>query len=171
MCAEQEPINRLENNLADFLIDYQSSHFTDVRIYAYKYNNLKIYMSPLLVSKPHFFVKFGISEACFSIDTGIKLDGSLGPEEAMVQKWASRISVHRELEACWKDMIRRKQQKKIKSNRDNEYEVNEHPVNISAILRNQKKKAETARRQNEKWPRNLYKTVKKNKEDKGEGEE
>lgn len=161
MSAEQEPINRLENNLADFLVEYQASHFTDVRIYAYKYNNLKIYMSPVMVTKPHFFVKFGISEACFSIDTGIKLDGSLGPEEAMVQKWASRISVHRELETCWKDIIRRKKQKKLKSKRDNEYEVNEHPVNISGILRSQKKRDETRRRQNEKWPRNLYKTVKK----------
>ncbi len=154
MSKEQDSISRLEYSLAEFLIDYQASHFADIRTFAYKYNNLKIFMSPLQVSKPHFFVRFGISEACFSIETGNKLDGGLGPEDRMVQKWANRINVHRELETYWKELSHRSKIKlgdagKKKSERDGDQ--NENSINISAIIRGQKKKTETKKRQAEKW--------------------
>lgn len=155
MSAEQEAISRLEYNLAEFLIDYQASHFTDIRIYAYKYNNLKIYMSPSQVSKPHFFVKFGISEACFSIDTGNKLEGSLGIEDRLVQKWANRISIHRELETFWKEITRHNHPKgETKFGNLTQSDNSEQTINIGAIIRGQKKKTETKKRQDEKWPRN-----------------
>ena len=160
MANEQEEISRLEYNLAEFLIDFQSSHFTDIRVYAYKYNNLKIYMNPTSVSKPHFFVKFGISEACFSIETGYKIEGSLGPEERMVQNWASRINIHRALETYWKDMTRKskiKQQEILKKNQQHIEESNEESsINISAIIRGQKKKKATQKRQSEKWGKKKY---------------
>lgn len=154
MCAEQEAISRLEFNLAEFLIDYQASHFADIRTYAYKYNSLKIYMSPSQVSRPHFFVKFGISEACFSIETGNKIDGSLGTEDRLVQKWANRIGVHRELETFWKEITRFNNPKgNTKYGNLTQSDNSEQSINIGAIIRGQKKKAETKKRQDEKWPR------------------
>ncbi len=104
MAAESESITRFENSLTEYLISLQSSQFADVMSFSYRYNNLKIFMSPTKIREPHFFVRLGISEACFSIETGNKLDGSLGPEDRMVVKWANRVNIHRELETYWKEI-------------------------------------------------------------------
>lgn len=44
----------------------------------------------------------GISEACFAIEDGKKLDGSLGYEDGYVVRWAGRSNIHNELEAFGK---------------------------------------------------------------------
>ena len=74
MGGEQESIPKFENSLTDYLVSSQSSQFTDVMSFVYRYNNLKFFMAPTKVREPHFFVRLGISEACFSITNGNKID-------------------------------------------------------------------------------------------------
>ena len=113
MGGEQESISKFENSLTDYLVNAQSSQFTDVMSFAYRYNNLKFFMAPSKVREPHFFVRLGISEACFSIQTGNKIDGSLGPEDRFVQKWCSRINIQRELDTYWKALTQEIKNKEL----------------------------------------------------------
>lgn len=95
-------IAKFDNSLTDFLINALADKHTDAKSYAYKYNNLKVFMDPRKVDEPHFFVQIGISEACFSIKDGSKLEGGLGNEDGYVKRWADRYNIHKELEAHWK---------------------------------------------------------------------
>ncbi len=111
--GEQESITKFENSLTDYLVSAQSSQFTDVMSFTYRYNNLKFFMAPSKVKEPHFYVRLGISEACFSITTGNKIDGSLGPEDRLVQKWANRINIQRELETYWQALAQELKEKEL----------------------------------------------------------
>ncbi len=95
-------IAKFDNSLTDFLMNALADKHTDAKSYAYKYNNLKVFMDPRKVDEPHFFVQIGISEACFSIKDGSKLEGGLGNEDGYVKRWADRYNIHKELEAHWK---------------------------------------------------------------------
>lgn len=95
-------IAKFDNSLTDYLINALADKHTDAKSYAYKYNNLKVFMDPRKVDEPHFFVQIGISEACFSIKDGSKLEGGLGNEDGYVKRWADRYNIHKELEAHWK---------------------------------------------------------------------
>jgi hypothetical protein len=59
-------------------------------------------MDPNKVATPHFYVSIGISEACFDIADGKKLEGGLGIEEGYVKRWANRTNIQKELENHWK---------------------------------------------------------------------
>lgn len=95
-------IAKFDNSLTEYLINALADKHTDAKSYAYKYNNLKVFMNPKKVDEPHFFVQIGISEACFSIKDGSKLEGGLGNEDGYVKRWADRYNIHKELEAHWK---------------------------------------------------------------------
>lgn len=95
-------ISKFDNSLTEFLINAMADKYGDARSYAYKYNNLKVYMDPKKVPDPHFFVSIGISEACFSIIDGKKLEGGLGSEDGYVKRWSDRTNIHKELESHWK---------------------------------------------------------------------
>lgn len=100
--APTNSITKFDNSLTEFLINEMSSKYENAKSYAYRYNNLKVYMDPNKVFEPHFFVCIGISEACFAIENGKKLEGGLGIEDGYVKKWADRINIHKELENHWK---------------------------------------------------------------------
>lgn len=112
MSGEKESISKFENSLREYMISLQSTQFTDVMSYTYKYNNLKFYMVPSKVKDPHFYVSLGISEACYSITNGNKIEGSLGAEDRLVYKWAGRTNIHRELETYWKELIEQQNNKR-----------------------------------------------------------
>ncbi len=95
-------ITKFDNSLQEFLINAMSDKYGDAKSYAYRYNNLKVYMDPKRVAEPHFYVCIGISEACFSIQDGKKLEGGLGNEDGYVKRWSDRTNIHKELEAHWK---------------------------------------------------------------------
>lgn len=94
-------ISKFENSLTEYLINTLADKHNDAKSYAYKYNNLKVYMDPKRIPEAHFFVQIGISEACFGIKDGTKLEGGLGNEDAYVKRWAERYNIHKELEAHW----------------------------------------------------------------------
>ncbi|MBD5403220.1 hypothetical protein HDR58_10570 [bacterium] len=100
--AKANSISKFSNSLTEFLINVMSDKYGDAKSYAYRYNNLKVYMDPKAVGEPHFFVCIGISEACFSINDGKKIEGGLGNEDGYVKRWADRTNIHKELEAHWK---------------------------------------------------------------------
>lgn len=102
MAAKAHSITKFDNSLTEFLINSLADKYGDAKSYAYRYNNLKVYMDPKAVAQPHFFVVIGISEACFSIDDGKKIEGGLGHEDGYVKRWADRTNIHKELEAHWK---------------------------------------------------------------------
>ena len=100
--ATANSISKFENSLKEFLINVMSDKYGDAKSYSYRYNNLKVFMDPRRCSDAHFFVSIGISEACFSITDGKKLDGGLGAEDAYVKRWSDRVNINSELKAHWK---------------------------------------------------------------------
>jgi hypothetical protein len=95
-------ITKFENSLTEFLINALSDKYGDAKSYSYKYNNLKVFMDPIKISTPHFFVAIGISEACFAISDGKKIEGGLGIEDGYVKRWSERINIQKELKKYWK---------------------------------------------------------------------
>lgn len=100
--AKANSISKFDNSLTEFLINIMADKYGDAKSYSYRYNNLKVYMEPKRQDMPHFYVSIGISEACFSIDDGKKIEGGLGNEDGYVKRWADRTNIHKELEAHWK---------------------------------------------------------------------
>lgn len=100
--AKANSISKFDNSLTEFLINIMADKYGDAKSYSYRYNNLKVYMEPKRQDMPHFFVSIGISEACFSIEDGKKIEGGLGNEDGYVKRWADRTNIHKELEAHWK---------------------------------------------------------------------
>jgi hypothetical protein len=95
-------IKKFENSLTEFLINAMADRYEDSRHYAYKFNNLKVYMDPSKFPEPHFVVSLGISEAVFSIANGTKIYGSLGTEDGYVKRWSDRANINNELRLHWK---------------------------------------------------------------------
>lgn len=101
--APKNNISKFSNSLTDYLIEVLSDKNTSARQIAQRYNNLKVFMDPEKVVMPHFYVAIGISEACFSIEDGKKIEGALGgTEDNYVARWAGRATVQSELKQHWK---------------------------------------------------------------------
>ena len=100
--AKPISIPKFANSLVEFLINALADKYGDARHYAYRYNNLKVYMDPTKVSEPHFYVSLGISEACFTIEAAKKIEGSLGNEDNYIGRWAGRANIYNELKLQWK---------------------------------------------------------------------
>lgn len=100
--ATARSITKFENSLKEFLINAMADKHGDAHSYAYRYNNLKVYMDPKREDEPHFYVQIGISEACFAILDGKKLEGGLGAEDGYVKRWSDRSNINNELKNHWK---------------------------------------------------------------------
>ncbi len=100
--ATARSISKFENSLKEFLVNAMADKYGDAHSYAYRYNNLKVYMDPKREDDPHFFVQIGISEACFAILDGKKLEGGLGAEDGYVKRWSDRSNINNELKNHWK---------------------------------------------------------------------
>ena len=100
--ATARSISKFENSLKEFLVNAMADKYGDAHSYAYRYNNLKVYMDPKREDDPHFFVQIGISEACFAILDGKKLEGGLGAEDGHVKRWSDRSNINNELKNHWK---------------------------------------------------------------------
>lgn len=100
--GKQNSISKFVNSLTEFLINAMADKYADAKHYAYRYNNMKVYMDPQKTPEPHFYVAIGISEAGFGIEDGKKIEGGLGPEDALVARWAARTNIYNELKNHWK---------------------------------------------------------------------
>ena len=100
--ATARSITKFENSLKEFLINAMADKYGDAHSYAYRYNNLKVYMDSKREDEPHFYVQIGISEACFAILDGKKLEGGLGAEDGYVKRWSDRSNINNEPKNHWK---------------------------------------------------------------------
>ena len=91
----------LEDNLKSFMIQEQSDAHNIRTANIAKYNNLKIWMDLSKYQQPHFYVRISISEAVFTVNDCMKLNGGLGYEERFVYKWFGRIGVKDKLKELW----------------------------------------------------------------------
>ena len=91
----------LEDNLKSFMIQEQSDAHNIKTANIAKYNNIKIWMDLSKYQQEHFYVRISISEAVFSINDCMKLNGGLGYEERFVYKWYGRIGIKDKLRELW----------------------------------------------------------------------
>ncbi len=92
----------LEDNLKNFLVQEQSDAHNIRTLMQAKYNNLKLWMDMTKYTQPHVYIHLSISEAVFSIENFIKLNGGLGYEERLVLKWFNRMGVRDKLMDLWR---------------------------------------------------------------------
>lgn len=93
--------NRYENMIREFIIEQNSDSYNKRNINFSRYNNLKVYMMPSKDKNPHFWVRIGISEACFLIEDGSTITGSIGQDTKFIPKWLNKSGVREELMATW----------------------------------------------------------------------
>ena len=58
-------------------------------------------MNPSKYQQGHFYVRISISEAVFSLNDCVKINGGLGYEERFIYKWFGRIGIKSKLEKIW----------------------------------------------------------------------
>lgn len=93
--------NRYENMIREYIIDQQSDSYNRRTINFQRYNNLKVYMMPTKEKNPHFWIRIGISEACFMIEDGSVITGSIGQDTKYIPKWLNKSGVREELMSTW----------------------------------------------------------------------
>ena len=91
----------IEDSLKNYMIEEQSDAHNIRTANIAKYNNLKVWMDLSKYQQPHFFVRISISEAVFTINECMKLNGGLGYEERFVYKWYGRIGNKDKLKELW----------------------------------------------------------------------
>ena len=91
----------MEDNLKNFIIQEQSDAHNVKSVNVAKYNNIKVIMAPNKIATPHVTIRISISEASFSLDGFVKLNGGLGYEERFVLKWFNRYGIKDKLAELW----------------------------------------------------------------------
>lgn len=95
--------NRYENMIREYILDQQSDSYNSRNVNFQRYNNLKVYMEPAKIKEPHLWVRIGISEACFLIQDGKLLNGSIGADTKFIPKWLNKSGIRDELMQTWTD--------------------------------------------------------------------
>ena len=91
----------LEDSLKNFMMQEQSDAHNIRTANVAKYHNLKMWMDLSKYQQPHFFIRFSVSEAVFSIGDCTKLNGGLGYEERFIYKWFGRLGIKEKLKELW----------------------------------------------------------------------
>ena len=94
-------LNELTIELRDFILDCLNDPRSKVRVKRYEYNALDISMDADRESIPHVIVSMGMSQAMFSIDTGKKMGGGMGPIEKYIVKWLEKGLTLQKLRETW----------------------------------------------------------------------
>lgn len=91
----------MEDALKTFVIQEQSDAHNRSGLNTAKYNNIKITMDMQKNPIPHVTIRISISEATFALADFSKLNGGLGYEERLVQKWFGRYGIKDKLTELW----------------------------------------------------------------------
>lgn len=91
----------MEDSLRSFIIQEQSDAHNVKSVSVAKYNNIKIWMDPTREVQPHVTIRISISEATYLLADFTKLNGGLGYEERLVQKWFGRMGVKEKFQELW----------------------------------------------------------------------
>lgn len=92
----------MEDSLKSFMLQEQSDAHNIKTLNSAKYNNIKLWMDPAKNQTPHVVIRISISEAIFALEGFNKINGGLGYEERLVQKWFGRYGVKDKLSELWK---------------------------------------------------------------------
>jgi len=95
--------NRYENMLREYIIEQQSDSYNVRNINFQRYNNLKVFMTPSRDRNPHIWIRIGISEACFLIEDGSVITGSIGQDTKYIPKWLNKSGIREELMSTWEE--------------------------------------------------------------------
>ncbi len=101
----------MEDSLKSFIIQEQSDAHNVKNLNKSKYNNIKIWMSPAKNPIPHVFVRISISEAVYTLNGFVKVNGGLGYEERLVLKWFGRYGIKEKLMELWGSAEKTKEDK------------------------------------------------------------
>ncbi len=94
--------NELTIELRDFILDALSDpRSNNIKVKRYEFNALDVSMDSDRESAPHIIVSMGISQAIFSIETGKKITGGMGPVERYVLKWLEKGLTLQKLRETW----------------------------------------------------------------------
>lgn len=94
-------LNEITIELKDYILDCLSDPRAKVKVKPFEYNSLNVTMDTDKEPSPHIIVSLNMSEAIFSIQTGRKLNGGLGPDERYVLKWLERGYNRQKLHETW----------------------------------------------------------------------
>lgn len=100
-------LNELAGDLKQLIIDLQSDAHNSGNIRMERYNNLKLLMFPQKNRTPHVIVDLSMSAAEFDIQSGQKINGSLGPDERYVLRWFNKTGTLFNLQETWKTKIKK----------------------------------------------------------------
>ncbi len=96
-------LSELGNELKAFLVEIQSDSHNKQNFRPERYNNLKLSMD---IAKdpdnPYVDISISMSLAQYSLRTGEKLSGGLGPDERFVLRWLSKTNTLPALMDCWR---------------------------------------------------------------------
>lgn len=93
----------LEDSLRKYIMDEQKVSNAASYQLMHKYNNLTMSMHPSKEGRPHLFIKLGISEACFDIESGKIFNGGLGSDTRLVRNWIIRNIPRGVFKDLWKE--------------------------------------------------------------------
>ena len=99
----------VEDSLKNFIIQEQSDAHNARSVNIAKYNNIKIWMDPSRNPVPHVNIRISISEASYSLNDFLKINGGLGYEERIVLKWFSRYGIKEKLVELWSSAEKNKE--------------------------------------------------------------
>jgi len=95
-------LNEYAADLKQFIIDNQQTRNSDSTA-SHRYNNLKLSMDET-DDRPQLKITIAISDATYNLNSGEKVNGSLGPEEKFVQRWLGKSQILTSLCEMWKSM-------------------------------------------------------------------
>ena len=101
-------LKELADDLKDLMINLQSDAHNKGSFRPERYNNLKLSMDIAKESTPHVVINMAMSEAQFNINTGEKMNGSLGPDEKFVVRWFGKANTLEALRECWLAIARKR---------------------------------------------------------------
>lgn len=93
----------MEDSLKNFLLQEQTDAHSTRNLNVAKYNNIKIWIDTTKYQQPHFFIRISISEAVFSLNDCLKINGGLGYEDRFISKWYNRMGIKEKLTELWND--------------------------------------------------------------------
>lgn len=94
-------LNEITIELRDFILESLNDPRSKVRVKRYEFNALDVNMEPDRESAPHIIVSMGMSQAIFSIETGKKMAGGMGPVERYILKWLEKGLTLQKLRETW----------------------------------------------------------------------
>ena len=95
-------LNEITIELKDYILDCLSDPRLKIKVKPFSYNSLNVTMDIERELSPHIIVSLNMSEAIFSIQTGRKMSGGLGPDERYVLKWLERSFTLQKLMETWR---------------------------------------------------------------------